>query len=547
MKLNEIKNIIKNFHENCNLTDEYCFEDILEFLINSQFESVPIILYDDGIFLNSLIVSKDCLENDFVEELLDWNFRVSSYGYSVSSKEEYKLSNPCDSYSPRKILKDATPLFLERYVFNDTKSIIEFNQKISHRLGVAELNNKNQFYRMDEYGDIMEVASIIKKDNLTLCLLDKKELDKYLHISNSVLVRFFDIYILDKANPWNSSEEIIRLDDKDIYYKNVVQHSNDDMITLKEIRGFQIIKPISEFKNNYDEVNYQEFKVLDLRLGSVVTNSCDPSKLGNIVNKFDGVPEISPVFFRTEVFNKYNDSEKYDVDNRYIECKGIWSLRYSMSDDKTQVIVYIGDLGKLPEFEQIYWKSFNVEPKSNIAEHIFKTDFLGEWDDVLDPLISLKQCLSDFPSCYIGEVEIKIWVEKNKGNIRKLGNLHYIKHPTKENWDFEVKKLHQIVVEGFCGKNIDKIAKNLDCYDEKLRSLKQLKKCIIKLYDENTANVIIDPLLQLNDDRNSSGHAKNGEIYPKDVIQDYNSKIKACFLSMKWLSDKINEGKFNFK
>ena len=75
-----------------------------------------------------------------------------------------------------------------------------------------------------------------------------------------------------------------------------------------------------------------------------------------------------------------------------------------MSDDKTQVIVYIRDLGKLPEFEQIYWKSFNVEPKSNIAEHIFKTDFLGEWDDVLDPLISLKQCLSDFPSCYIGEV-----------------------------------------------------------------------------------------------------------------------------------------------
>ena len=48
-----------------------------------------------------------------------------------------------------------------------------------------------------------------------------------------------------------------------------------------------------------------------------------------------------------------------------------------MSDDKTQVIVYIRDLGKLPEFEQIYWKSFNVEPKSNIAEHIFKTDFLG--------------------------------------------------------------------------------------------------------------------------------------------------------------------------
>lgn len=174
MNLNEIKNVIKNFHENCKLAKEYCFEDILEFLINSQFGYVPIILYDEGIFLNSLIISKDCLKNDFVEELLDWDFRGSSYGYSVSSNGEYKLSNPCDSYSPRKILKNAIPLFLERNALNDTKSLIELNQKISHRLGIAELNNKNQFYKMDEYGDKVEVASIIKKGDLTLCLLDRK-------------------------------------------------------------------------------------------------------------------------------------------------------------------------------------------------------------------------------------------------------------------------------------------------------------------------------------------------------------------------------------
>ena len=173
------------------------------------------------------------------------------------------------------------------------------------------------------------------------------------------------------------------------------------------------------------------------------------------------VHEISQVFFNRRVLSEYqNDSEKYDITNRYIECKGIWSLRYSLSDDKSQVIVYIGDLSNLPEYEQKRWKSFNEEPKSKISEHVYTTDFLGEWDKVIDPLIEMKKCLSNFPSFYIGENEYKLWEEKNKGNIRTLDNLQYIKYPTKESWELEIKKLHQILIEGFNKKNISKLSKN---------------------------------------------------------------------------------------
>lgn len=546
MKLENIKNILNTLQDTSKLMDEDTFDDILEFLYVSQNGEVPIILYDENVWLNSVIVPIEYLKSNYIDALLNWSIFVSSsYGYYLSS-DGFKLTPPCESYKPAGILRNAVPIFLERSCLNHTLNSIEINQELSHRLDIVELEERGHFYKLNEYGDKEEVASILKDENLTIATLNREELDKYLEISNSVLIRFFNIDIFDKINPSNSSEEIVKLDSQEIYYKSRVQCDDKSNPTFKEIRGFQIIRSNQKFEDEDLNINYQDFKVFDFKSGKIVVNSCNPKNLGNFFVESDNIYEISPAFFRTEVFKKYYDADKYQITNRYIECKGVWSLRYSLSDDKSQVIVYIKDLGNLPEYEQKYWNAFNEEPKSNIAEHIRRTDFLGEWDNVIDPLIALKNCLRNFPSCYLDRVETKIWVEKNKNNIRSLDNLQYIKHPTKEIWDFEVKKLHQIVVEGFVEKKIIKIAKKLDCYDKKLASLKQLKECISNLYDEDIANNIVNPLLELHHDRNRSAHAKTENTYPKDLIQDYNNKIRGCYISMKWLSEKINEGKFNF-
>lgn len=545
MNEEEIKNFLTNFHDKTKLNESYKFEDALNFLLTSKDDIVPIISYAKGIWINSIIVPKTDLPEDYIEKLLEWSIFISSYSY-WKSNGKFRLSEPCETYKPSDILAKATPIFLERSIFNHTSKSIEINQKISHRLNIAEFREKNHFYKLDEYGDKIEVASITKDDNITLCLLNKKELDNYLNISDSVLIRFFNISILDEPNPWDSSTNIVKFDDNEIYYKNHTQYSNLKKPTFREIRGFQIIRNDDTFKNK-EKIDYQDFKVLNLKTGEVTTNSCNPNKLGNPFIKSEYIDEISPAFFRTDVFKKYHDSDKYHIDNRYIDCKGIWSLRYSLSDDKSQVIVYIKDLGGLPEYEQIYWKSFNVEPNSHISEHVFRTDFLGEWDDIIDPLKCLKECLENFPPCNIEGEKVKIWIEKNKKNSRKLDNLQYIKHPTKEIWEFEVKKLHQLIIEGFVGKKIDEIAKKLGCYDSNLRSLKQLKKCISSLYDDKTANYIINPLIKLNEDRISIEHANNKENnYPNNLIDDYNNKIKSCYISMTWLSDRIIEGSFDF-
>lgn len=544
MNKEEIKNFLNNFHDKNKLNESYKFEDALNFLLNSKYEKVPIISYAEGIWINSIIVPKTDLPDNYIEKLLEWNIFTSSYSYWTSN-DKFRLSEPCESYKPHEILAKATPIFLERDIFNHTATSIEINQKISHRLDIAEFKEKNHFYKLDKYGDKIEVASITKDNNITLCLLNKKELDNYLNISDSVLIRFFNISILEEPHPLDSSTNIVKLDADEIYYKNHTQYSNLKKPTFREIRGFQIIRNDEKLEDE-EKINYQNFKVLNLKTGEVTINSCNPNRLGNPFVKSEYIDEISPAFFRTDVFKKYHDSDKYLIDNRYIECKGVWSLRYSLSDDKSQVIVYIKDLGGLPEYEQIYWKSFNVEPKSKISEHIFRTDFLGEWDDVIDPLKCLKECLNNFPSCKIEGEEIKIWIENNKKNIRTLDNLQYIKHPTKEIWEFEVKKLHQLIVEGLVGKNIDIISKKLNCYESNLKPLKQLKKCINTLYSNKVADYIMDPLIKLNKDRNTIEHANNENNYPNDFIQDYNDRIKSCYISMTWLSNKIKKGIFDF-
>lgn len=220
-------------------------------------------------------------------------------------------------------------------------------------------------------------------------------------------------------------------------------------------------------------------------------------------------------------------------------------MRYSLSDNKKQVIVYIADLSDLPEYEQRYWKSFNEKPKSNISKQIIKTDFLCEWGNEIDPLISLKECLSKFPPFYIKDVEYTLWEEKNKDNIRSLSNLQYIKHETKENWEKGIKNLHQIIIEGFNEKNIKKLAKELDCFDKKLRSLKQLKECITIVFNSQKAENIIEPLDELNMHRIFTEHAQNNSKYPSDLINDYNFRIRNCYISMQWLYEQIEKGKFN--
>ena len=67
------------------------------------------------------------------------------------------------------------------------------------------------------------------------------------------------------------------------------------------------------------------------------------------------------IFFKREVLLKYyNSPNTYTIEDGSLYMKGSWRL-YLDNNNYEFVSAYLGDLKMLPHFEQLYWKSFNIE------------------------------------------------------------------------------------------------------------------------------------------------------------------------------------------
>lgn len=86
-----------------------------------------------------------------------------------------------------------------------------------------------------------------------------------------------------------------------------------------------------------------------------------------------------------------NDFEKYHLEDRSISCRNAWSLETYDINEAGQVHTYLIYLQRLPYEEQLYWKSFNEEPRGSISKRALTTDFKGDWYTAYDPLASLKE------------------------------------------------------------------------------------------------------------------------------------------------------------
>ena len=552
VNLNDIKSRLKNFNKSSSLSKEtYKFEDFIDFLQKSSKDMIPMVINGDNIWLFSLIVPKDKLVDGYIGKLLNWNIHAARYGYYRNHNNKYFLSKPYESCIPKDILEDAIPVFYQREVFAGKKFDVELNQQISHVLELAkldEVDEPNNYYKLEK-GDFVKV---VEGDNdvISLHVLRQEELDKFLSISNSVLIRFFESYISGKDVTLNPIDKTVKNEEKNIYY-NYYQNTDYNYST-KLIKGFQMIHCKKEYDEFEKETDFETFLINDFESGELIEHTCNPDKISNMFVKKDYPRDLSMVFFDKEVMYKYEkDSEKFTIRDRSIECRDYWYLRYSMSDDKSQVIVYLCDLSKLPYEEQKHWKRFNEEPNSKLPKHVIKNDFKGEWHDCVDPLKMLITTLREFPKCKFSGTEVEIWVEKNKGSIRSLDNIKYLKYGTKDEWEIKIDNACQIFVEGLNKNAINTLAKHFDCSVGGSKSINNLRGCLEAIEIEgDIVDAIVKPLEELDAYRNDVDHARSTVKYPSDLPENligiYNNLIRRLLYSFEYLSKIIKEGKFDF-
>jgi hypothetical protein len=221
-------------------------------------------------------------------------------------------------------------------------------------------------------------------------------------------------------------------------------------------RGVQIIRPRRTRKAVFTSgwfrkknKQYVEFIAYDWRNECVTKVSTDPAATTNYFQaKENSLPfELSPAFFKPEVLLKYKaDRDKYAVGERNVSCRAAWALEAIDVNEAGQVHAYICYLRDLPFKEQLYWLSFNEQPKSSISERAFVNDFKGEFVNFVSPL---RKVISTCKRWHHDKVTW--WTLRNEKLLERVNTPF---SSSRDEWAEAFMNLSKLVIEGFNTKAI---------------------------------------------------------------------------------------------
>ena len=474
------------------------------------------------------------MKDDYVADLMKWNFSVSSgWGYGGSFKSTRLKIIPPLYHTSSSILDGGEAIFFLRSVYNDSESYLELNQRMAHVLEIHQVEKRGAYCKVDEEtGDLVDIVTYSNNDEI-LCTIERDALDFYLYLTEHVLVRVFDVTRWGGSfGGWHNNIKHATCTDKvnELYARRGLKLTKDGAKEAGYIRGIQIIRQQQSNRQlaraysflGRENKQYATFIAIDWKHEKTQECSCDPDKLGNYFVASDLPYEISPAFFRPEVMLRYKqDPDKYTIDGHSITCRSAWSLRYS-TNDPGQIQVYLIDLSHLPYQEQLYWKAFNENPKAGISEHVYKRDFQGSWDLPHDPLEALKQIIKNFPSAkYRGEKLVILRSPTEK----QLAKLTYVMSDSIKEWEDQILELAKVLGDGLSKTSLRKIAKHLKCDDSQAGSINLLKKCLdAKKLESEIIQSIIQPLQTVYALR-STGIAHIGMDAPEVNLQQHHRKL----------------------
>ena len=494
-----------------------------------------------SVYMHAIITPRAQLEPPDVEDLLAWNFGTNEgWGICISGSDPpaIRLEAPMTDGLGAKSLEGSEKLIFWRRLEGvpGRESYCEISQKFTHILDLHWMRERQAYCQLDEHGDIEDVLRIIQldkeKDGVggTVVCCNREAVDHYLHLTQSVLVRTFDFsrFRLGSFNGWPTEME----EDKGKIGRQVFYQRNVTPGYAGYMRGIQLIEPrlsYADFRQSYswgkeEDRDYASFIAHDWRNGQVAEISSAPSATTTYFAQKEGLAfELSPAFFRPEVLSKYKaDSEKYQLNDRTISCRGAWYLKTYDINEAGQVHTYLRYLRNLPYTEQLHWKAYNEKPKGPISKRAIKTDFEGRWDLNPEPLTDLRSLLRR-----LVEDGVEWWKLPDE---RLLEQVQYPASASGDEWGDEILRLSQLLVEGIQKKWLRTKAMELGMPKEEsgqIGSIKLAKECIQRLgIDGEEAKSIIEPLDKLQRFRSKATKAhRSGKVQEvrSSILSDHGS------------------------
>lgn len=342
----------------------------------------------------------------------------------------------------------------------------------------------------------------------TIVTVTRDVLDRYATLTESAIVRTFDFtrVSLSRFAGWKGNHEatVMRIDD--LFLRTHIEAGRASYMRGCQLIPSQITKEaILEELHPSSKKNerYASFLAHDWKNQVDKEISCAPGATANYFTQSDLPFELSPAFFRPEVLSKYKaDFEKYRLEGRTISCRGTWSLQNYDINEAGQVHTYLVYLRNLPYEEQLHWKAHNEAPKGTISHRSFVRDFEGSWEELYDPLESLKE-----HARRLNDDQVPWWTLRSEDAIDRSQSPITA---SPDEWANELLHLDQLIVEAFekaWFKN--ELSRAGKIADPKVASLFLTEQCIAEwIQDPTEAKRIVSPLRTLHELRSKlKGHA----------------------------------------
>lgn len=354
-------------------------EEIIERLENPLY-GVWSIIYQATDESNRSLYTFSCFAKEEVDDLLlsdsDWLKNIESWGpeFCVSGDDVSYESPNCDGFE----FIVAGEYF---HSLNELKFVVNHEFILFFKFYMAEDGN---YYEVDESGqkdlaiEILDSEVRIKTKYLLMYMAAKQLryinfVDSRIHVSSSPC---FDLENLDSSQLQGDCYSY------DLNYASTKQ--KDCLYSILFARSVAFPPPLKEcrvwpFKSGNEQ--FPEFMIEEKPDGSYFCFTCDPSKLRNYYGANPEAPHyLTPVYFSSEVLDRYRKRPNFEVTERGISCGSEWSLPIDNILPE-RVMVYLGDLGsKLPENERRHFGSFQISPSGQtISREVLASDFLGMW------------------------------------------------------------------------------------------------------------------------------------------------------------------------
>ena len=443
-------------------------------LLAEQRTGRSIILYSSSfnhgsLLLHSILVPIKDLDTVKPDDLMHWDDPRESWScglvYGGDQPPRLEYSRPLSGICPGAYEGGQRLVFGRSFDGRtEDKHYYEIAQFLTHAHNLHWTPERNAWCRFDENGDVEDVIKWTERagrsgyEAATCIAIERDVIEMQMSATGTALVQMFDVTSVGGGfHGWNKGEE------RSVENQELSQyfHSHREGANGSWLRGVQIIRPrlsSEEFgKYLYDKFRqpkqYASFLIQDLKNKLVTEVSCAPNAMASYFESSPLPFQISPVFFKAAVLDKYKaDPEKYSLEHRSISCRNAWHLQSYDVNDAGQVHTYICYFGDLPYSEQLYWKSFNEEPKGPISRRAFTTDFEGQFDKEPDPLRDLQTTLTELHSSGLG------WFTLREPNL--ISQVHYPLTPSVKTWDDTLIALAKLVVEGLERKYFEEYAKS---------------------------------------------------------------------------------------